>query len=68
MPVVFILNFVLVYLVLCGVAGFAGRKRRLGFWGFFFLSILFTPVVTILLIFFAATPKHHRRRVAPRRG
>ncbi len=68
MPIVLMLNVALVYLVLCGVAGFFGRKRRVGFWGFFFLSILVTPVITMLLIFFAGTPKKHRPRVAARRG
>lgn len=68
MPIAVVLNFLLVYLILCGVSGFFGRKRRIGFWGFFFLSIIVTPVITILLIFFAATPKHQRRRVAARRG
>jgi hypothetical protein len=70
MPIVFILNFLLVYLILCGIAGFFGRKRRIGFWGFFFLSIIVTPIITMLLIYFAAAPKHyrHRRPVTQRRG
>lgn len=68
MPIVVILNAVLLYLVLCGVAGFFGRKRRVGFWGFFFLSIIVTPLMTALLIYFAATPKQHRRPAAQRRG
>lgn len=42
------------YLLLCLVAGFAGRKRRIGFWGFFFSSILFTPFISLLFLFLAA--------------
>ncbi|MGE5488374.1 MAG: hypothetical protein ACM3ZB_11210 [bacterium] len=45
------------YIFLCLVAGIAGRKRRIGFWGFFFASILFTPVLSLLFLFMAA-PRH----------
>jgi len=44
------------YLALCMVAGIAGRKRRIGFWGFLFCSILFTPVVSLLFLYFS-TPR-----------
>ena len=45
-----------VYLGLCLVAGILGRNRRIGFWGFFFSSVLFTPVISLLFIYFA-TPR-----------
>ena len=45
-----------VFLVLCLIAGVLGRKRRIGFWGFFFASIIFTPIITLLFLFFA-TPR-----------
>ena len=51
------LELVLAYLALCFVAGFAGRNRRIGFWGFFFSSIIFTPVITLLFIYFAMPRK-----------
>ena len=38
---------VIVYLILCLVVGLAGRSRRLGFFGFFLLSVLLTPVVAL---------------------
>lgn len=38
---------VIVYLVLCFIIGIAGRRRRLGFFGFFLLSVLLTPVITL---------------------
>jgi hypothetical protein len=47
---------VFAYLALCLVAGIAGRNRRIGFWGFLFSSILFTPVISLLFLYFA-TPK-----------
>jgi len=44
----------LAYIALCLVAGVAGRKRRIGFWGFLFCSVLFTPIVSLLFLYFAA--------------
>ncbi len=49
-------ELILAYLGLSLVAGIAGRKRRIGFWGFLFASILFTPIVSLLFLFFA-TPR-----------
>jgi len=50
-------SIILVYLALCVLAAIAGRHRRIGFWGFFFCSILFTPVVSLLFLYFAAPRK-----------
>jgi uncharacterized membrane protein len=41
---------VLVYLALCLVVGFTGRHRRLGFLGYFLLSIVFTPIIMLLIL------------------
>lgn len=65
MPIPLLIEVVFIYLVLCGVAAFLGRRRRIGFWGFFFLSIIVTPFLTALFIFAAAPMRH--RRVAPKR-
>lgn len=44
------------YLALCIVAGIAGRKRRIGFWGFLFCSFIFTPMISLLFLYFS-TPR-----------
>ncbi len=49
-------ELIIFYLALCLVAGIAGRNRRIGFWGFLFCSILFTPFVSLLFIYFS-TPR-----------
>jgi len=67
MPVTVVIQAVFVYLILCGVAAFFGRRRRIGYWGFFFLSVLVTPIMTTLFIFVAA-PAPAPRRPAHRRG
>jgi hypothetical protein len=68
MPLPILLNLSFMYLLLCGVAGFLGRHRRIGFWGFFFLSIIVTPFLTAALIFFAAKAPRPSKRAVPRRG
>lgn len=46
-----------VYVSLCFLVAFLGRNRRIGFWGFFFVSLIFTPLLTPMFIFFAAPAK-----------
>jgi len=43
---------ILIYIFLCMVAGYMGRNKRLGYWGFFFCSILFTPFISLLFMYF----------------
>ena len=55
-----ILESLVVYVLLSFVVGFLGRKRRVGFWGFFFLSLIVTPFITACFIFFAAPARVRR--------
>jgi uncharacterized membrane protein len=48
------------------VVGFLGRRQRFGFWGYFFSSILLTPIIGLLMLI-AATPTRDARK-AMRRG
>ncbi len=50
----------LVYIFLSFVSAFLGRRRRIGFWGFFFLSLLVTPLFTAIFIFCAAPARIQR--------
>ncbi|MEP7308330.1 MAG: hypothetical protein ABJA98_22740 [Acidobacteriota bacterium] len=65
LPIALLPQIVLIYLLLCMLAAFTGRRRRIGFWGFFFLSIMLTPIVTSTFIYFAAP---RPRRLAQRRS
>lgn len=40
----------LVYLLLCVIIGFAGKKLPIGFGGFFLLALFLTPPVGLLLL------------------
>jgi uncharacterized membrane protein YvlD (DUF360 family) len=50
-------ELIVVYLALCLAAGITGRNRRIGFWGFFFASIVLTPILTFLFLHIAAPRK-----------
>ncbi|MBP7340631.1 hypothetical protein [Niveispirillum sp.] len=41
---------VVAYIALCLVVGLIGRKRQIGFGGYFLLSIVLTPIITLLFI------------------
>ncbi|EKV29836.1 hypothetical protein C882_0266 [Caenispirillum salinarum AK4] len=44
------LNIILIaYVALCAVNGYLGRRARIGFLGFFILSLLLSPLVGLIL-------------------
>jgi hypothetical protein len=44
--------------LVCGlIIGCLGRHKKLGFWGFFFASMLLTPLVGLLLLIVAGPGK-----------
>lgn len=47
------------YLLLVLFIAVLGRYRKLGFWGYFFASLLLTPLVGFLLLI-ASDPIHHK--------
>lgn len=44
------------YVLLSAAVGVLGRRRLIGFWGFFLLSLVLTPVVTVIALA-VTTPK-----------
>ena len=45
------------YVLLAAVAAFVGRRRMIGFWGFFFLSLIVTPFMTLFFLFVCSPAK-----------
>jgi ABC-type uncharacterized transport system permease subunit len=37
-------------LILCAIVGYLGRNKSMTFWGYFFASIVLTPLVGLLLV------------------
>lgn len=44
-----------IYLLACAIIGYFGRRYRLGYWGYFFLSFFLTPAAGIIALI-AAMP------------
>jgi hypothetical protein len=39
-------QFLVAYVILAIIVGLLGRHKQVGFWGFFLLSLLMTPLLT----------------------
>jgi hypothetical protein len=39
-------QFVVAYVILALIVGLLGRNKQVGFWGFFVLSMVLTPILT----------------------
>jgi len=42
---------ILAYITVCLLTGFCGSKRRMGFWGTFFLALVITPLLVLPVLF-----------------
>lgn len=42
--------YVLISIILSLIIAFFGRDRKFGFWGYFFGSMLLTPLIGVLLL------------------
>lgn len=51
-----------VYLVLCLAVALAGRRRRIGFSGYFILSIVFTPLVMLIFLILSRWDRKRKPR------
>jgi len=49
-----------VWLVCSLIIALCGTKYRFGFWGYFFASVLLTPVVGFLLLMAAIPPRERK--------
>lgn len=39
-----------VYLVVCALTAYFGRKTRIGYWGTFFFALIVTPFVALIAV------------------
>jgi hypothetical protein len=49
-PMIPIILIALVYIAIAALVGFIGRRRKFGAWGYFFGSLILTPVIGVLLV------------------
>jgi len=55
---------ILAYLALCVLVAHLGRRRKWGYWGYLWASVLFTPLMGILFVLAADPPPSKRRDTA----
>jgi hypothetical protein len=53
-------HIIIGYVFLALLVGIGARNRQIGFWGFFILSLILTPIVTGIFVIIC-TPKKTRR-------
>jgi len=53
---------VVYYVIASLIIGFLGYNRKLGFWGYFFGAILFTPFIGIILLL-ASDKRSYREKI-----
>lgn len=52
----------LLYIFVAAFVGFIGRGRKFGAWGYFFASILLTPILGLLLVLASDSARVRRGR------
>ena len=57
-------SIILPWIILSVIIGFLGRRLRFGFWGYFFASILLTPIIGLLLLIAGVPTKAMRKSIA----
>jgi len=45
------------YILGAMLAGFLGKNTRIGYWGFFFVSLIVSPILTLLFLYFSYPKK-----------
>ncbi len=55
------LIFIILYVALCWLFGYLGRNTKFSFWGNFWVSVVFTPVIgLIVLLAQDSRPERHK--------
>ena len=52
------------YILLCVIVAKIGRRRKWGYWGYLWSSVLFTPFFGLLFVLAADPPPHGKRATA----
>ncbi len=46
-------SIIIGYIILCLIVAVLGRKKTIGFWGFFFFSLILSPIVGLAILIIA---------------
>lgn len=61
LKLLFVPQFLIAYVILAVIIGLIGRNKQIGFWGFFLLSLLITPVIPAIFMLIGR-PRRARAR------
>ena len=61
LKLLFVPQFLIAYVILAIIIGLIGRNKQIGFWGFFLLSLLITPVIPAIFMLIGR-PRRERVR------
>lgn len=61
MPPLIALPTILIYFLAAAAVAYWGRRRKWGYWGYFWSSILFTPFLGVMFVLAADPPPKKRR-------
>lgn len=50
MPIKILLMLIVAYVGVCALIGVLGRRKKMGAWGYFFGSLVLTPIIGLLLL------------------
>ncbi len=60
----FSLNVQLIYFGCCLILALCGINRRMGFWGLFFFSLIFSPIMGLIILLVSAK-KRSKKKIKP---
>ncbi|WP_080798700.1 hypothetical protein [Desulfamplus magnetovallimortis] len=53
--------FIILIIVFSYIVALLGRNRKFGFWGYFFCSLLLTPLIGLIVVF-ASDPRPDKQK------
>ncbi len=53
------MEVVFAYIAMCAILGYAGRKTKIGFWGWALISFFFSPIVALLILLLVGYERKH---------
>jgi hypothetical protein len=56
-------QFLIAYVILAVIVGLIGRDKQIGFWGFFLLSLVITPIVPAVFMLIGRPRRRARARI-----
>ncbi len=53
-----------IWVVASWLVGILGSHKKLGFWGFFFCSIIFSPIIGLIIVFASGDDVYNHSKIS----